>query len=550
LELRLTKALTALVAGLALWLAVVQPAAAKRPPPTPSQSNAAPGALVPHASTEATPPKGYLRSPRRILAVADRDPKVRRTKRAHPDLLPQVNTKGPGRWQVSYFSGRHELVQVILADATGRVLESWTGAQVAWLMARGYPGAFGHKVNAPYVWLPLCAVFLLAFFDWRRPLRLAHLDLMMLLAFGVSHIYFNRAEIGVSVPLVYPCLVYLLARMCWLGFRRGRSDPLRPAVPAAWLAIGLLFLIGFRVGLNVADSNVIDVGYSGVIGADRIAHGRPIYGNFPRDDQSGDTYGPAAYYAYVPFERVWPWNGKWGSLPAAHAAAIFFDLLTLLGLWLVGRRLRPGQAGSDLGVALAFAWAACPYTAFVLCSNANDSLVAAAVVFAFLAMGRPMVRGALAAIAGATKFAPLALAGLLGRVGGGRRLALYLLAFGATAGLLMAQTLIDPGIAKFYERTISFQAGRDSPFSIWGQVDGLDWLQTIVKVGAVGLAAAIAFLPRRLTPSRAAALGAAALIALELTLEHWFYLYIVWFLPMVLIALTASGTTEQEPSPA
>jgi hypothetical protein len=25
-------------------------------------------------------------------------------------------------------------------------------------------------------------------------------------------------------------------------------------------------LIGFRVGLNVADSNVIDVGYSGVIG--------------------------------------------------------------------------------------------------------------------------------------------------------------------------------------------------------------------------------------------------------------------------------------------
>ena len=27
------------------------------------------------------------------------------------------------------------------------------------------------------------------------------------------------------------------------------------------------------------------------------------------------------------------------------------------------------------------------------------------------------------------------------------------------------------------------------------------------------------------------------LIALQLTLEHWFYLYIVWFFPFVLIAL-------------
>ena len=39
------------------------------------------------------------------------------------------------------------------------------------------------------------------------------------------------------------------------------------------LAAGAVFLTGFRLGLNVADSNVIDVGYSGVIGAERIVHG-------------------------------------------------------------------------------------------------------------------------------------------------------------------------------------------------------------------------------------------------------------------------------------
>jgi hypothetical protein len=36
------------------------------------------------------------------------------------------------------------------------------------------------------------------------------------------------------------------------------------------------------------------------------------------------------------------------------------------------------------------------------------------------------------------------------------------------------------------------------------------------------------------------ALAAAILIAVELSLTHWFYLYIVWFFPMVMLALLAS----------
>ena len=38
-----------------------------------------------------------------------------------------------------------------------------------------------------------------------------------------------------------------------------------------------------------------------------------------------------------------------------------------------------------------------------------------------------------------------------------------------------------------------------------------------------------------------AALGAAVLIALQLTVTHWFYLYIVWFLPLLLIALLGAA---------
>ncbi len=105
-----------------------------------------------------------------------------------------------------------EVVQVVVDPNNGKVVESWTGYQVAWRMARGYPGAFGQMINAPYIWLPLCAIFVLGLLDWRRPFRLAHLDLLVIVAgFGLSHYFFNKGNIGVSVPLAYPPLLYLLA---------------------------------------------------------------------------------------------------------------------------------------------------------------------------------------------------------------------------------------------------------------------------------------------------------------------------------------------------
>ena len=159
----------------------------------------------------------------RIAARADKVREARRDGR----LAPTAYTKGIGRWQVSFFRDGDELVQVQVDDRSGAVLEQWSGAQVAWTMARGYPGAFGRKLNAPWVWIPLCVLFLAPFVDVRRPFRLLHLDLLVLLAFGASHYFFNRGEIGVSAPLVYPVLLYLLARVLFAAFRprgsRGRS---------------------------------------------------------------------------------------------------------------------------------------------------------------------------------------------------------------------------------------------------------------------------------------------------------------------------------------
>lgn len=482
------------------------------------------------------------------IRAADRDAKVVETRREHPGLGPSA-AMVDGRWEVSYFAGGERLVLAIVDPGSGAVVESWTGHQVDWKMARGYSGAFGRALNAPYVFLPLCALFLIGLVDWRRPRRIVNLDLLALLAFGVSHFFFNRGEIGVSVPLQYAPLLYLLGRCLWIGLRGG-GEGLRPAWPASRLLVAALFLLGFRVGLNVADAGVIDVGYAGVVGADRITHGEAIYDNFPADFTNGDTYGPLNYLAYVPFELVWPWSGSWDDLPAAHAAAVAFDLATFVLLVLLGSRLRPGAAGRRLAATLGFGWAAYPYTAYVLESNANDALVSALLVATLLLLARPAARGAALALAAWAKFAPAVLAPMLLTCGPGpgrrRTAAAFLAGFGVVTVLALAWPALDPGLATLYERTVGTQTGRDSPFSVWGQAPSLDPLRTALLAALAALSVAFALRPRRKTERQVAALGAALLILLQLTLQHWFYLYIVWFFPLLLVALALPRPTSDK----
>ena len=515
-----------------------------------------PAAPAPPADFPPTP-EGYEISAREASRIAATADEVAEQTEAHGRLRTAIEVDDNYAWQVGFKSGDDEVAQVKVDGIGGTIREAWTGEQVAWPMARGYEGQFGHVLNAPWVWLPLCAVFLVLLADWRRPLRIAHLDLVALLSFGASHVFFNRGEIGVSVPLVYPLLAYLLARSLWLGFRGGEG--LRPTVPTTWILVVAVFLIAFRVTINVADSGVIDVGYAGTVGADRITHGQQLYGEgeFPDDNPYGDTYGPANYYAYVPFELALPWSGEWDELSASHAAAIGFDLATVLGLLAFGIRSRAGRAGRELGTLLAFAWVAYPYTTFALQSNSNDSLIAALIVWSLALFAKPLARGALLALAAAAKFAPLALVplylagerGLAFRWGEEGQRALkpslaFAAAFAVVGALMLAHPAIDPGLATFWDRTAGSQLDRTSPFSIWGQVDDLEWLQTAVLAGSAALAIFVALVPRRRSIAQVAALAAAVLIALQLAVDHWFYLYIPWFAGPFLIALGTSRSTR------
>jgi hypothetical protein len=502
------------------------------------------------------PPQGYRLTGLQVQAVALKVPKVAAVRARNKRSAVSVFTKGPGRWQVSVYrtpKKTKEIAQVLVDDRSGKVTEANTGFKVAWTMARGYPGAFGRKVNSPLVWIPLTVLFLAPFLVPRRASKLLLLDLAVLVAFGISVAFFNDAQIDVSVPLVYPLLVYLLLRMLWVGLRRpapgAERRPLALLVPASWLAVAVIFLLGFRIGLNVTNSNVIDVGYAGVIGADRLVDGYHLYGAFPQDNPHGDTYGPVLYAAYIPFEQALPWSGRWDDLPAAHAAAIFFDLLCVVLLFLLGRRVR----GPTLGIVLAYAWVANPFTLYVLSTNSNDALVAVAVLFAMLVAGSPPARGAAAALGGLTKFATLALTPLLMTHGAKRgdrlaSMAVFSLVFAGVVLLAWAPLAAHgDDLATMYDQTIAFQAHRGSPFSIWGLYD-LTSAQHVWQALAVLFAVVLAFVPRRPDVIGLAACAAAVLIAAQMGLTHWFYLYIVWFLPLVLVALL--GRYAEPVSPA
>jgi hypothetical protein len=504
-----------------------------------------------------------------------------------------------GTWSVKVWSDLPDAGQIVDAkvdDATGKVTEAWTGPQVAWKMARGYDGAFGRGINHPWIWLTFCVVFLLGLADFRRAVSVRNLDLLVLLSFSASLYFFNIGHVFTAMPLVYPAFAYLLARMIWIGARGRGGTTSRPIWPAWVLLAATVFLMGFRTGLNVADSNVIDVGLAGIDGGQRIVQGEMPYGHMPTDDgkacgladsegyvrehvqtngrcesanERGDTYGPVSYLAYVPAYLAVGFDGKWNGgtstwsgLPAAHLTSLLWDLLALVGMGVLGLRL----GGRLLGATLAFAWAAYPFTQYVSSSNSNDAIMPALLIWGLVFLTSPPARGVFLALGAWTKFAALLLLPLWASYpdwrGAARSKLTYIGGFllGTALGFWILFLEPDPLHAArvFWDRTFGWQLARSSPFSVWDWdaypgYPNLHHVQTGLKVLLLLGALAVFFVPRVKNELQVAALSAALLIGFEVVLTHWFYLYIPWFFPFVAFAffapalLPAAATEPVEP---
>jgi hypothetical protein len=258
------------------------------------------------------------------------------------------------------------------------------------------------------------------------------------------------------------------------------------------------------------------------------------------------------YLSYVPFELVFPWSNSLSYLRAADVAAIFFDLGTMVGLLLLGRQLRKGGEGTRLGLILVWAWAACPFTVIGLVVHTNDGLVSMLSVFALVAIRSPLVSGGFLGLATAAKVSPAGLVPLLAapRQRGLKGAAICVGTFAVIVALAVFAWLPPGGLSYFWQRTVDFQIHRFDVFSPWALHAALRPIQTVLEILAVLLAGAVAFFPRERSLYRVCALAGAVTVAVQLPATHWYFYYIMWFLPFALVAFLARPVSAPEPAVA
>ncbi len=497
-------------------------------------------------------------SERKAVKLAAASPEVRDELSEHGPYTTRA-TYEDGEWTVRFYvdesgavGGRpteegKEVATVGVDDDTWVLGYVYTGDQVGWNLARGVRGAYGKQANYWWVWLPLAIAFAAAFWRTDKLLAVRNLDVLALLGFLISHGFYREGIVLEAVVLWYPPLIYLFIRTLLMGFGIGERVEKTSNLPFGVLMVLAGLAGGLVLGLNV-DSRVIDVGYAGVVGADRILEGTLPYGNMPSDVGTGDTYGPLNYLLYVPFVLMFGFSGEWDFLPAAHALTLFSFVAGAMALFILGYRV----SGKEGAAALLFAWVAFPYTVYATNNNTNDVIVAAVAAMGLASATSPVARGASVAAGFAVKLYPLVLGPLwLSYDGLRRRPAVDFVLGGAGVVLLTFWIVLLDGhplraIELFYEKTLAFQGDRVSPWTIYAQVPELAFLQRPIIAIAIFLAVLVAFVPRKKTLRRLAALSAALVIAFQLTVNYWFYPYVIWFEPFVFLALLLATNHKTE----
>src|ERR1700761_7778290 len=178
--------------------------------------------------------------------------------------------------------------------------------------------------------VPWAACFVSGLVDWRDPWRVEHLDLLALACFFPVAMLLSDDAARAGVWLSAACLSWLFCRMLGVVLGIWRMPRLRPSISSRRLGLAIVLLLLARLA-SLAGGNILDVGQASSLGAWRLLHGLHLYGAVSWAGPGGfriyrpDSYGPFAYYAYIPFVIIFP------SAPAQVATllpAACFDLLT------------------------------------------------------------------------------------------------------------------------------------------------------------------------------------------------------------------------------
>src|SRR4051794_8906169 len=141
-------------------------------------------------------PAGYSLTADKAIRIAIATPQAQ-AEATKGGLSVAAFSYSPRRWSVRMFRGSEVRVEVHIDDRSGRVVSAWRGLKANWSGARGSAALvdereLGSATDSLWVWLPLCLLFVLPFVDPKRPLRRAHVDVLLLLGFVAGHLFFVK----------------------------------------------------------------------------------------------------------------------------------------------------------------------------------------------------------------------------------------------------------------------------------------------------------------------------------------------------------------------
>jgi hypothetical protein len=410
--------------------------------------------------------------------------------------------------------------------------------------------AYGSNIaNDPRVLGGLALVFILMTAVW--PLwRLRNLDALVAAGTALSIILFNHWTLTRMVLVSYPAMIYLALRCAWQGLAppgsRLPATPLYEHLTRGWspesrlrllrLMAAALGLITVMVGLS--SLHVIDVGSAVMEGATDVTQGILPYGHIP-DVLHGDTYPIASYLAYVPFAALSPVHTAWDNADATLFVAVAAALFAAWAAWRIVRRAGSSTGGLRAAVALL----AFPPLLATVSTGTTDVVLAGLLICTFLLWRRP--GWASVALTGAVWFkaAPvLAMPFLLSRLRARdwlRACAAVVAVSGVCVGVLVTLGGL-AGPARMLS-AIGFQFTRSSPYTPWGLVGSVP-LQQLAEALTLALVAGAAIRLRRDAPlagdiTRVAGLFGAVLLGAQIAASFWNYMYLVWALPFLILAL-------------
>jgi hypothetical protein len=204
---------------------------------------------------------------------------------------------------------RRELRRHLVLAALVPVGHGFSPKGGGWFIPAVAGGAF--TLYPLLVAVPSAACFLLGLLDWDRPWRVEHLDLLALAGFFPVAMLISDDLPTAGLWLAAGCLGWLFARLAGAWHGLWRMPELRPAISSRWLGWAIAVLLLARVA-SLAGTNIADVGQASSLGAWRLLHGLPLYGAVSWPGPHGfevyrpDSYGPFAYYAYLPFAALFP----------------------------------------------------------------------------------------------------------------------------------------------------------------------------------------------------------------------------------------------------